>query len=91
MPKDVATVWSRELLIELELEEFDLILKEIWLNYFGHVEHSSGTFSKHVIYTLIEGAGKCVCVCVGGEGVTWTQLTEYDCHEWKLNLQQSIP
>ena len=68
MPKDVATVWSRELLIELELEEFDLILKEIWLNYFGHVEHSSGTFSKHVIYTLIEGAGKCVCVCGGGGG-----------------------
>ena len=66
MPKDVATVRSRELLLKLELEEFDLILREIWLNYFGHVEHSSGASSQHVIYTLIEGAGKCVCVSVGG-------------------------
>ena len=58
MPKDVATVRSRELLVKLELEEFDLILNEIWLNYFGHVEHSSGAFSQHVILTLIEGADK---------------------------------
>ena len=33
MPKDVATVWSRELLVKLELEQFDLNLREIiWLN-----------------------------------------------------------
>ena len=23
--------------------------------------------------------------------MTWLQLTENDCHEWKLNVQQSIP
>ena len=45
IPKDLATVRSRELLVMLKLEEFDLILREIWLNYFGHAEHSSGAFS----------------------------------------------
>ena len=54
----MATVRSRELLLKLELEEFDLILRRIRPNYFGHVEHSSGAFSQHVIYTLVEGAGK---------------------------------
>ena len=45
-------------MVKLELEEFDLILREISLNYFGHVKHSSGAFSLHMIYTLMEGAGK---------------------------------
>ena len=75
MPKDVVTVRSRELLVKFELEEFDLILREIWLNYFGHVEQSSGAFSQHVIYTLMDGAGE----GVGGK-MTWKQLTE-NCHE----------
>ena len=58
MPKDVATVRSRELLVKLELEDFYLILREIWLNYFGHVEHSSGAFSQYVVYTLKDDAAK---------------------------------
>ena len=58
MPKDVTTVRSRELLVKLNLEEFDLIFREIWLTYFGHVEHSSDVFSHHLIYTLMEGASK---------------------------------
>ena len=41
-------------------------------------------FSQHVVYTFIEGAGQ------GGK-MTWKQLTENDCHGWKLNVQQSIP
>ena len=86
MPKDVATVRARELLVKLELEEFDLIFREIRLNYFGHVEHSSGAFSQHVICTLMEAAGKRRWV-----EMTCKQLTENDCHEWKLNVQQSIP
>ena len=57
MPKNVATVRSKEILVKLEFEEFDLILKENWLNWFGHVEHSSGAFSQHLIYTLMGGAG----------------------------------
>ena len=46
MPKDVATVRSRKLLAKLELNELELILREIWLNYFGHVAHSSDAFSQ---------------------------------------------
>ena len=34
MPKDVATVLSIKLLVKLKLGEFDLILREIWLNFF---------------------------------------------------------
>ena len=56
--KDVAIVWSRELLVKLKLEEFDLILREIRLNYFGHEEHSSYAFSQRVSCTIMEGAGK---------------------------------
>ena len=41
-PKDVATVRSSELLAQLELEDFDLILRERRLRWFGHVERSSG-------------------------------------------------
>ena len=40
-PEDVATVRSIELLTKVELEDFDLILKERRLRWFGHVEHSS--------------------------------------------------
>ena len=67
----------------VKLKKFDLILKEIWLNYFEHVKHSSGAFSQHVIYTLMEDAGK------RGD-MTWKQLTENDSHELKYNVQQSI-
>ena len=57
MPKDVATVRSKELMVKLELEEYDLILREIWLNYFGHVKQSSGAFNQHMIYILMKCAG----------------------------------
>ena len=50
------------------------------------MEHSSAAFSQHVIYTLVEGAGQ----SVGAQG-GMEQLTENDCHEWKPNVQQSIP
>ena len=41
-PEDVAMVRSRELLIKLELEDLDLILRDRRLCWFGHVERSSG-------------------------------------------------
>ena len=63
------------------------LFREIWLNYFGQVERSSGAFSQHVINTSMEGAGK---RGGGGGKMTWKQLTENDWHEWKLNVQQSI-
>ena len=52
-PEDVATVWSRELLAKLELEDLDLSLRESRLCWFGHVERSSG-----VIYRLMAGRGQ---------------------------------
>ena len=41
-PEDVAMVRSSELLANLELEDLNPILRERWLRWFGHVEHSSG-------------------------------------------------
>ena len=29
-----------------------------WLNWFGLAARSSGAFSQHAIYTLVEGAGQ---------------------------------
>ena len=40
--EDVAAVRSSELLTKLELEDFNLILRERRLRWFGHVEHSRG-------------------------------------------------
>ena len=41
-PEDVARVRSSELLEKLELEDFNLILRERRLRWFGHVERLSG-------------------------------------------------
>ena len=43
--EDVAMVRSYQLLAKLELVNLYLILREIRLNCFGHVEHSSGAVS----------------------------------------------
>ena len=41
-PEDVATVRSSQLLVKLQLEDLDLILRERRLRWVGHVECSSG-------------------------------------------------
>ena len=41
-PEDVTRVRSSELLVKLQLEDLDLILRERRLGWFGHVERSSG-------------------------------------------------
>ena len=41
-PEDVAMVRSSEYLAKLELEDFNLTLRERKLRWFGHVERSSG-------------------------------------------------
>ena len=43
-PANVATVRSNELLARLEVDGLDVILREIRLRWFGHVERSSGAF-----------------------------------------------
>ena len=77
-PEDVATVRSSKLLAKLELEDFDLILKERRLHWFGHVERSSGAIR---LACDIQIDGRRV---VGRPKLTWKKLTERDCREWKL-------
>ena len=69
-PEDVATVRSRELLAKLELEDLNLILREKWLRWFGHVERSSGAIRSACDIQIDGRRGK--------------KLTERDCREWKL-------
>ena len=77
-PEDVARVRSRELLAELQLEDFDLILRERRLCWFGHVERSSGAIRTAYDMQIDSKRG------AGRPKQTWKKLTEKDCHEWKL-------
>ena len=75
-PQDIVTTRSNELLVRLGIEDLDLILKERRLSWYGHVERSNGA-----IKTAFD-------IQVGGPGrpkMTWKQLTERDCREWKLS------
>ena len=75
-PQEIVTTRSNELLVRLCIEDLDLILKERRLRWYGHVERSNGA-----IKTAFD-------IQVGGPGrpkMTWKQLTERDCREWKLS------
>ena len=63
----------------LGTENLDLILKERRLRWYGHVECSNGA-----VKTVcdIQVGGKCG---PGRPKMTWKQLTERDCREWKLS------
>ena len=75
---NVARVRSSELLAKLQLEDLDLILRERRLRWFGHVERSSGAI--RTAYDMqIDGKRG-----TGRPKQTWKELTEKDCHEWKL-------
>ena len=77
-PEDVARVRSSELLVKLQLEDLDLILRERRLRWFGHVTCSSGAI--RTAYDMqIDGKRG-----AGRPKQTWKKLTEKDCHEWKL-------
>ena len=68
-PQDTANIRSTELLAWFGNEDLDLILKE----RYGHVERSNSAVKivgKH-------GPGR--------PKMTWKQLTERDCREWKLS------
>ena len=77
-PEDVATVRSSKLLVKLELNDLDLILRERRQRWFGHVERSSGAIrtASDIQIDGRRGAGK--------PKLTWKKLTENHCHEWKL-------
>ena len=65
--------------MRLGIEDLDLILKERRLRWYGHVERTSGTV-KTAFDIQIDG--KCG---PGRPKMTWKQLTEKDCREWKLS------
>ena len=70
---------SNELLVRLSIEDLDLILKERRLWWYGHVEHSNGAV-KTAFDIQVDGKRG-----PGRPKMTWKQLTERDCREWKLS------
>ena len=75
--QDIVTTRSKELLVRLGIEDLDLILKERRLRWYGHVERSSGAV-KTAFDIQVDGKP-------GRSKMTWKQLTERDCREWKLS------
>ena len=67
------------LLVRLGIEDLDLILKEKRLRWYGHVERSSGAI-KTAFDIQVDGKRG-----PGRPKMTWKQLTEKDCREWKLS------
>ena len=61
------------------MEDLDLILKERRLRWYGHVERSNGAVK---IAFDIQVNGK---RGPGRPKMTWKQLIERDCREWKLS------
>ena len=78
-PQDIVTTRSNDLLVRLGIEDLDLILKERRLRWYGHVERSSGAI-KTAFDIQIDGKRG-----PGRPKMTWKQLTERDCREWKLS------
>ena len=78
-PQDTVTTRSNELLARLGIEDLDLILKERRLSWNGHVERSNGEVKTA---SDIQVDGKCG---PGRPKMTWKQLIERDCREWKLS------
>ena len=78
MLQDVATTRYNELLAWLGIEDLDLILKERRLRWYGHVEGSNGAV-KTAFHIQVDGKRG-----PGRPKMTWKQLTERDCREWKL-------
>ena len=78
-PQDTVTTRSNELLVRLGIEDLDLILKERRLRWYGHVERSNGAV-KTAFDIQVDGKRG-----PGRPKMTWKQLTERDCREWKLS------
>ena len=78
-PQDIVTTRSNDLLVRLGIEVLGLILKERRLRWYGHVERSSGAI-KIAFDIQVDGKRG-----PGRPKMTWKQLTERDCREWKLS------
>ena len=77
--QDTVTTRSNELLAWLGIEDMDLILKERRLHWYGHVQCSSGAV-KTAFDLKVDGK-----LGPRRPKMTWKQLTERDCREWKLS------
>ena len=64
--------------MRLGIEDLDLILKERRLRWYGHVERSNGAIK--TAFDIHDGK-----LGPGRHKMTWKQLTERDCREWKLS------
>ena len=62
------------------IEDLVLILKERRLRWYGHVERSNGAVKAAFYIQIVGKRGP------GRPKMTWKQLTEMDCREWKLSL-----
>ena len=78
-PQDTANIRSTELLARLRIEDLGLILKEGRLRWYGRVEHSNGAVKTAFDIQIVGKRGP------GRPKMTWKQLTERDCREWKLS------
>ena len=78
-PQDTANIISTELLARLSIEDLDLILKERRLRWYGHVEHFNGAIKTAFDIQIIGKRGP------RRPMMTWKQLTDRDCREWKLS------
>ena len=79
-PQDNVTTRSSDLLVRLDIEDLELILKERRLRWYGHVECSSGAIKRAFDIQVDGKRGP------GRPKMTWKQLTERDCREWKLSV-----
>ena len=77
--QDIVTTRSNELLARLGIEDLGLILKERRLCWYRHVERSSFAV-KAAVHIQVEGKRG-----PGRPKMTWKQLKERDCREWKLS------
>ena len=78
-PQDTANIRSTELLARLGTKDLDLILKERWLCWYGHVECFNGAVKTAFDRQIVGKHGP------GRPRMTWKQLTGRDCREWKLS------
>ena len=81
--QDTVTTRSNELLVWLGNEDLDLILMERRLRWYGHVERSNGAV-KTAFDIQVDGKRG-----PGRLKMTWKQLTERNCREWKLSASNS--
>ena len=82
-PQDTANIRSTELLTQLGIEDLDLIQKERRLCWYGHMKRSKDAVKTAFDIQIVGKRGP------GRPKMTWKQLIERDCREWKLSAINS--